>query len=100
MADFNEYSQEFLQKRTVWGDKCNSWYKNGKSTGTVTGTYAGSILHFKDALENMGSEHFDIVWRTKNRFRCLGNGQSVVDENGMGNLAYYMEESPLFGVGA
>jgi len=91
VADFNTYSQEFL-KRTVWGDKCRSWYKNGKETGTVTGTYAGSILHFKDALENIGSEHFDFTWQSKNRFRWLGNGQSIRDENGMGQLAYYMDD--------
>lgn len=94
VADFNEYSQEFL-KRTVWADKCHSWYKNGKESGSVTGTYAGSILHFKDCLEAIDSEHFDIVWRSKNRFRWLGNGQSIRDENGMGQLAWYMEESSI-----
>jgi len=90
VADFNVWSQEFL-KRTVWADNCRSWYKNGKQNGTVTGTYAGSILHFKDCLENLGAEHFDVVWRSGNRFRWLGNGQSVRDENGMGELAYYMD---------
>jgi len=91
VADFNEYSQEFL-KRTVWADNCPSWYKNGKSTGTVTGTYAGSILHFKDALESLDTEHFDIVHKSKNSFQWLGNGQSTKDENGFGQLAWYMDE--------
>ncbi|OCT52651.1 putative sterigmatocystin biosynthesis monooxygenase stcW [Cladophialophora carrionii] len=90
VADFNEYSQEFL-KNTVWADNCRSWYKNGKESGAVTGTYAGSILHFKDGLENVGSEHFDIVWRSKNRFAWLGNGQSLWDKDGMGDMAYYMK---------
>ena len=95
VADFNEYSQEFL-KRTVWADNCRSWYKNGKKNGAVTGTYAGSILHFKDCLENVGGEHFDVVWRNKqNRFRWLGNGHSLWDENGMGQLAYYMDETKI-----
>lgn len=91
VADFNEYAQEFL-KRTVWADKCRAWYKNGKETGTITGNYPGSILHFKDLLENIGNEHFDIVRRSKNSFAWLGNGQSLWDENGFGKLAYYMEE--------
>ncbi|KAH8804478.1 hypothetical protein F5884DRAFT_734835 [Xylogone sp. PMI_703] len=91
VADFNTYSQEFL-KRTVWADKCRSWYKNGKESGVVTGTYAGTILHFKECLENIGSEHFDITWRSNNRFRWLGNGQSVRDENGFGQMAWYMDE--------
>jgi hypothetical protein len=87
--DFNIYSQEFL-KRTTWADSCASWYKNGKSSGTVTGVYAGSILHFKDSLERIGAEHFDVEWRTGNSFSCLGNGQSGRDKDGMGDLAWYM----------
>ncbi|OQV07306.1 hypothetical protein CLAIMM_11760 isoform 2 [Cladophialophora immunda] len=90
VADFNTYSQEFL-KSMVWADNCRSWYKNGKERGTVTGTYAGTILHFKDCLESLGGEHFDVVWRSKNRFRWLGNGQSKWDNDGMGDLAYYMK---------
>ena len=42
--DLNAYIQEFM-KRTVWAEKCRSWYKNKE--GKVTGIYAGSILHFK-----------------------------------------------------
>lgn len=61
----------------------------------MTGTYAGSILHFKDSLESIGSEHFDIVWRSKNRFRWLGNGQSLRDENGLGELAWYMQDTSI-----
>ena len=87
--DYNTWSQEFL-KRTVWADECRSWYKNGKNSGHVTGVYPGSILHFKDCLENMGGEHFDIRYNSKNRFRFLGNGESVWDKHGMGDLAYYM----------
>lgn len=90
VADFNTYSQEFL-KSMVWADNCRSWYKNGKESGTVTGTYAGTILHFKDCLESLAGENFDVVWRSKNRFRWLGNGQSKWDKDGMGDLAYYMK---------
>ncbi|PVH85245.1 FAD/NAD(P)-binding domain-containing protein [Cadophora sp. DSE1049] len=89
VADFNAYSQEFL-KRTVWGDRCRSWYKNGKENGIVTGTYAGTILHFKDVLDNIGHEHFEIVPRSSSSFRWLGNGQSLHDQDGFGELAYYM----------
>ncbi|GAB1214936.1 hypothetical protein ATERTT37_004117 [Aspergillus terreus] len=89
MDDYNVYAQEFL-KRTVWSDGCRSWYKNGKASGQVTGVYPGSILHFKDCLENIGGEHFNIEYRSKNRFYCLGNGESVHDKHGAGDLAYYM----------
>ena len=56
----------------------------------MTGVYPGSILHFKDCLESMGGEHFDVRYNSKNRFRFLGNGESVWDKHGMGDLAYYM----------
>ncbi|KAK4864375.1 hypothetical protein LT330_009902 [Penicillium expansum] len=59
MEDYNVYCQEFL-KRMVWSDECRSWYKNGKSKGHVTGVYPGSVLHYKDCLENIGGEHFNI----------------------------------------
>ncbi|KAJ5833968.1 hypothetical protein N7474_002279 [Penicillium riverlandense] len=89
--DYNVYAQEFL-KRMVWSDGCRSWYKNGKRSGHVTGVYPGSILHYKDCLENIGGEHFNIEYRSKNRFRFLGNGESVHDKHGAGDLAYYMDD--------
>ncbi|KAL1986794.1 hypothetical protein VTN96DRAFT_5659 [Rasamsonia emersonii] len=89
--DYNVWAQEFL-KRTVWADDCRSWYKNGKRTGQVTGVYPGSLLHFKECLERIGGEHFNIRYRSLNRFRCLGNGQTVGERGGQGDLAYYMED--------
>ncbi|KAL2007466.1 hypothetical protein VTN00DRAFT_8904 [Thermoascus crustaceus] len=91
VEDYNTWAQEFL-KRTVWADPCRSWYKNGKKTGQVTGVYPGSILHFKDCLENMGSEHFNIRYNSNNRFRFLGNGTSLYEKNEQGDFAYYMED--------
>ena len=49
VRDYNEYSQEFLQ-RTVWTSGCRSWYKNGKVNGRVTALYPGSILHYVSLL--------------------------------------------------
>ncbi|OQE07669.1 hypothetical protein PENVUL_c012G10383 [Penicillium vulpinum] len=91
VEDYNVYCQEFL-KRMVWSDTCQSWYKNGKSSGQVTGVYPGSVLHFKDCLQNMGGEHFNIEYRSKNRFHFLGNGESVHDQHGAGDLAWYMDD--------
>lgn len=91
--DFNEYSQEML-KRTVWSDKCRTLYKNGRDGGRVTGVYAGSMMHFKNGVEHAigQGEHFDITWRSKNRFRCLGDGRAATDEDGAGDVAPYMDE--------
>lgn len=91
MKDFNDYSQEFL-KRTVWSGECRTLYKNGRSQGRITGVYAGSVVHFQRGLEEVGGEHFDMTWRNKNRFLCLGNGTAETDEGGAGNLAPYFDD--------
>jgi hypothetical protein len=91
--DFNVYSQEFL-KRTVWAGGCRTLYKNGRNMGRMTGVYAGSVSHFKEGLEKAlhSGEHFEITWRSKNRFRCLGNGTVEGDKDGAGDLAFYMDD--------
>ncbi|KAI7585288.1 hypothetical protein KC343_g19603, partial [Hortaea werneckii] len=91
VSDFNVYTQEFL-KRMAWADKCRSWYKNGKEEGAVTGTYGGSFLHFKTLMENLGAEHFNFTYNSANRFRFLGNGEAIGENQGMGDMAYYMDE--------
>ncbi|KAF4959661.1 hypothetical protein FSARC_10671 [Fusarium sarcochroum] len=90
IKDYNAYSQEML-KRTVWSGECRTLYKNGRSKGRVTGVYAGSVVHFQRGLEEVGGEHFDMTWRKKNRFLCLGNGTAETDEMGSGNLAPYFD---------
>ncbi|CAJ2500396.1 Uu.00g032490.m01.CDS01 [Anthostomella pinea] len=91
VSDFNEFAQELL-RRSVWSGDCRSFYKNGKRLGKITALYPGSIMHFKNALEEIGfnGENFDFTWWSRNRFRCLGNGTAVSDQDGMGNLAPYM----------
>ena len=90
MKDYNEYQQEFL-KRTVWSGECRTLYKNGRAQGRITGVYGGSVVHFQKGLEEVGGEHFDLTWRHRNRFMCLGNGTAETDENGSGDLAPYFE---------
>lgn len=89
VEDFNEFSQSFLQ-RTVWSGECRTLYKHGRKTGRITGVYGGSMVHFKNGLDAVGGEHFDITWNSRNRFRCLGDGTAETDQNGSGNLAPYM----------
>ncbi|WAO93405.1 Hypothetical protein NCS54_01095200 [Fusarium falciforme] len=65
---YNQYAREFL-KLTVWSGECRTLYKNGRSVGMVTGLYPGSLVHYPRALAEIGGEHFDITWRSRNRFR-------------------------------
>lgn len=86
--DWNVYGDEIL-KKTVWASGCRSWYKNGTTDGRISALYPGSILHFKDMVENIRGEDFDITYRSKNQWKFLGDGftQLEVDD---GDLGYYM----------
>lgn len=88
--EYNTYSQEFM-KRTAWSSGCRSWYKNGKAEGRVTATYAGSVLHYKDILENFRTEDFLFEFRSPNRFRFMGNGMTMGEERGE-HLGYYVRK--------
>ncbi|KAK7430518.1 hypothetical protein QQZ08_003037 [Neonectria magnoliae] len=87
-ADYNTYTQEFM-KRTVWVSGCRSWYKGNKGSGKVTAMYAGSVLHYKEILESFRTEDFDIEYNSSNRFKFMGNGFTMRDENGE-DLGFYV----------
>lgn len=86
MSDYNTYTQQFHRRKTVWAGGCRSWYKNG---GTVTAMYAGSVLHYKEILQEFRAEDFDIEYRSRNRFVFMGNGLTIRETSG-GDLAYYV----------
>jgi len=60
--EWNLYGDQIL-KQTVWSSGCKSWYKN--STGRIFALYPGSILHFKDSIEHIRGEDFDITYQNK-----------------------------------
>jgi hypothetical protein len=79
-----------LLKRTTFSDSCRSWYKSGKTEGRVTAAYLGSMVHFLEFLERVRGEDFDIVYRSVNRFRMLGDGWTKREKNNE-DLAWWME---------
>ncbi|KAJ9621616.1 hypothetical protein H2203_007105 [Taxawa tesnikishii (nom. ined.)] len=91
--DYNVYSQEIL-KRLVWSLHCRTWYKASRTDPSkVTSLYAGSVLHFREMLEEIRGEEFEIEYRSKNRFSFMGNGMTTYEvKDGIGkvDLAYYM----------
>jgi len=87
--EWNTWGDELL-KRTVWASGCRSWYKNGKINGRITALYPGSILHFKDMLQECRGEDFNIIYRSKNnRWRYLGDGFTQLEKEN-GDLSYYI----------
>lgn len=90
--EFNVYIQEFL-KRTVWTSGCRSWYKSGTIDGKVTAMWPGSIIHYKEFLDNIRGEDFDYKYNTANRFRFMGNGKALLElEGGHGDLSFYIKK--------
>jgi len=92
VKDFMDYLDSYFT-RTVFGQKCKSWYKNGKEEGRVVGLWPGSCLHAVRTFENPRWEDYDYVYlnEQKNRFAWLGDGWTQVEKYG-GDTAFYMED--------
>src|SRR5579859_1410957 len=61
VKEFVEHKNAYM-KDMVWSDRCRSWYKNGRSEGTITGPWCGSTLHFLEAVGSPRFEDYDIVY--------------------------------------
>jgi len=92
VKEFMEYVDAYFL-RTVFGQKCKSWYKNGKEEGRVVGLWPGSCLHAVRTFENPRWEDYEYVYldERRNRFGYLGDGWTEVEKHG-GDTAFYMEE--------
>ncbi|KLO89403.1 monooxygenase [Fusarium fujikuroi] len=88
LDDFNVYTQE-LMKKTVWTGDCRSWFKKGKADGRVTAMYPGSVIHYKEILDEFRTEDFVFTYTGGNRFQFMGNGLTFREKND-GDLAWYM----------
>ncbi|RFU36301.1 Flavin-containing monooxygenase, partial [Scytalidium lignicola] len=95
---YNIYLQQIL-KRTAWNEDCDSWYKKGRAdeyrTG-ITAIYPGSMNHFREMLNGIRGEDFDIVYNSNNRFNFVGNGLTKVDFVEGGDLAGYLSQTMKF----
>ncbi|RDW58432.1 flavin-binding monooxygenase-1 [Coleophoma crateriformis] len=84
VKDFQEYVAEYF-KRTIYVDKCNSWYKNEAKTGDhIIGLWPGSTTHALEMLRAPRWEDFDYESREDNKLRWLGNGWSYCHTPGTG----------------
>ena len=52
--------------------------------------YAGSIIHYKEILESFRAEDFNFEYNSRNRFRFMGNGLTVLEEKGE-HLGFYVK---------
>ena len=89
--EFVRYGDEIM-KTLTWTGNCRSWYKNNRIDGRVTATFAGSALLFKDMIDTIRPEDFDIRYRSRNRFRFMGNGFTAYELDESNVLSWYVEK--------
>jgi hypothetical protein len=104
--EFVRYGDEIM-KTLTWTGNCTvpssfgrtiltrigrSWYKNNRADGRVTATFAGSAMLYKEMIDQIRPEDFDIRYASRNRFRFMGNGFTSYElEDGV-DLAWYVEK--------
>jgi cation diffusion facilitator CzcD-associated flavoprotein CzcO len=89
--EFNAYADEIMQT-LVWSGGCQSWYKNHRVDGKVTAVWAGSVIGYKEMVDQIRPEDFEIVYRTRNRFRFMGNGRTKREYDPQADLAFYLKK--------
>jgi hypothetical protein len=88
--EFVRYGDE-IHKTLTWTGSCTSWYKNHRKDGRVTATFPGSALLFYKMIQELRPEDFDITYRSKNKFRFMGNGFTEYELNDDNDLAFYVD---------
>ncbi|ETI21297.1 hypothetical protein G647_07643 [Cladophialophora carrionii CBS 160.54] len=83
------YGDEVM-KTLTWTGNCRSWYKNNRIDGRVTATFAGSAMLFREMVETIRPEDFDLRYRSRNRFRFMGNGFTKFELTDGVDLAWYV----------
>ncbi|KAI8972557.1 FAD/NAD-P-binding domain-containing protein [Trametes punicea] len=81
-------------RRTVFTEKCRSWYKVGQEEGRIVGLWPGSTLHGLRALSHPRWEDFnyELADPVQNRMYWLGDGQTYNEKTLTGDRAWYLHE--------
>ncbi|PWN90695.1 cyclohexanone monooxygenase [Acaromyces ingoldii] len=94
--EWQEYSQSYFRK-TVFGQKCRSWYKAGNVDGPIYALWPGSCLHAAKTLRNPRWEDYEYEQfpgrSSTNRFAYLGNGFTDAEMKGH-DTAWYVGADP------
>lgn len=81
-------SQILCHQRQASSRLCR--YKGNRIDGRVTATFAGSAILYHQMIKEPRPEDFDIRYRSRNRFRFMGNGFTQYELEPDADLAYYV----------
>ncbi|KAJ4665953.1 hypothetical protein HRR87_008535 [Exophiala dermatitidis] len=94
---FTAFCEEYF-KRTVYSDKCESWYKSSdpeeRRAGRVTALWPGSCMHALQALSSVRWEDFEMEPHDGNDFGWFGNGLTTRETSGspdIEDLTWYLQ---------
>ncbi|KAJ9663843.1 hypothetical protein H2198_000603 [Neophaeococcomyces mojaviensis] len=87
--EFVRYGDE-IHKTLTWTGSCVSWYKNHRRDGRVTATWPGSALLYKQVIQELRPEDWEIEYEKANRFAFLGNGFTLLEMDEEADLAFYI----------
>jgi len=88
----NHLSSYFSDHRTVYGEPCRSAYRDGKTKGSNTALWPGSVLHLIRALQEPRWQDFEYQYLNENLFAYLGDGWTDLEKKAGGDTAYYLDE--------
>ncbi|KAJ7665459.1 FAD/NAD-binding domain-containing protein [Mycena polygramma] len=93
VEDWDAYIEHHF-KKTVFSERCRSWYKQGKEEGRVVALWPGSCLHAVRALEHPRWEDYtyEPLNGHTNRFFWAGNGTTVAEETPGADKAWYLSQ--------
>ncbi|KAL5894840.1 hypothetical protein ACKVWC_000057 [Pyricularia oryzae] len=88
--DFMRYGDS-IHSGLVWSGGCASSYKRGTVDGPVTVLFGGGIQLFCRLISEIRAEDFDIVYRSPNPWRFMGDGFLDWEFKEDSDLAWYVE---------
>ncbi|PYH91890.1 flavin-binding monooxygenase [Aspergillus ellipticus CBS 707.79] len=92
---FTRFCDQYFS-RTVYGEKCRSWYKGGKEEGRVIGVWPGSSLHSLKVLSHPRWEDFTYEYIADNANGWLGDGWTANEKNHVINVDYLDDDQVDF----
>lgn len=96
VKDFDAYLEHYFPK-TVYSEKCRSWYKMGKEQGRVVALWPGSCLHAVRAIQYPRWEDYNYEYAdgVRNRMHWLGDGQTYDEKTMQGDRAWYLSDEEV-----